>query len=127
MKAIYQSGFQYLSLYGNKRERQLANKILSFHFKRLVLSRKVDAESYKTIIKQGLPMTYTTNRKEAKQLMSEIRRDIKNRNSVSHFIKGLNVAQKDIAEFLMGSLVFATFMVLFATITLLLVPVVPLN
>lgn len=75
-----------------------------------------------------------TGSKEAKQLMKEVRRDIRNRTStthaVVHFVKGLNVAQQDIEKFLIGSveaLVFATFAVVFAIITLLLVPVVPLN
>jgi len=119
--------YQYISLYGNKAERQLANKILNFHFKRLILSRKVDNEALSDYMKQGLPMSYIHNHAEARQLVRDIR---KKRSPIVHFFKGLNIAQKDINKFFvnsLGALVFGTFLVILATITLLLVPVVPLN
>ena len=128
------SNYQYLSLFGSKAERRLANKILDFHFKRLIRTRKVDNEA---IINSNQvserPKTMTTDfiqtyqKAEMKKLMRDIR---KKQSPVVHFIKGLNISQKEIHQFLTGSLeavIFATFMVIFSAITLLLVPVIHLN
>lgn len=128
------TNYQYLSLYGNKAERRLANKILDFHFKRLIRTRKVDNEA---IINSNQvserPKTMTTDfiQKYQKVEMKKLMRDIRTKpNSVVHFFKGLSISQKEIHQFLTGSLeavIFATFMVIFSAITLLLVPVIHLN
>lgn len=140
------TNYQYLSLYGTAKERRHANMILDFFFKGddkkhrergnvgLVWQRKLNNRA---IINSNFiserPKTMTTDfiqnyqRAEMKKLMREVR--IK-QSPIVHFVKGLNVAQKDIEKFFIGSveaLVFGTFVVVFATITLLLVPVIHLN
>lgn len=128
MNLVYLSNIQFLSLYGDRRERKHANKILTAYFKSLTLKRKVDNEALSDYIKQGLPMTnyMTCGSKEAKQLMRDIRRT-RAKNSL---VKGLNKAQANINQFFVdsvGVLVFGTFLVIFSAITLLLVPVISLN
>ena len=138
--------YQYLSLFGTAKERRHANMILNFFFKGddkkhrergnvgLVWQRKLDNRAIiRTNIISERPKTMTTDfiqkyqKAEMKKLMKEMG---KKPNAVVHFVKGLNVAQKDIEKFFIGSveaLVFGTFVVVFATITLLLVPVIHLN
>lgn len=140
------SNYQYLSLYGTAKERRHANMILNFFFKGddkkhrergnvgLVWQRKLNNRA---IIRSNFiserPKTMTTDfiqtyqKAEMKKLMRDIR---KKQSPVVHFIKGLNISQKEIHQFLTGSLeavIFATFMVIFSAITLLLVPVIHLN